>query len=154
MINAGLVILGFDGQQMFDSDVGMWVGIKVRVNYPLDQNANDNPISEGDLIIEQNGEAWKVEQAELEDQFAGTFRVALSSVLGETTEERMPSLAETILGAVTTPKNGFVATHWDSGMVSQEASRMAAILTMELYEPPTPGQELPDDVWAGEVDLT
>lgn len=154
MINAGLAIRGFDGQQMFDAEVGMWVGIGIRVIYPTDQNATDNPVAEGDILLEQAGKAWRVEQAELEDAGQGLFRVALTAMPGETTEEDLPSLGDTNRGAITTPRNGFIAAHWDGSIVSQESSRLAQILTMQTIELPEPSAELPDDVWTGTVQLT
>lgn len=154
MVNAGLVIRGFDGQQRFDSDVNMWVGIGIKVNYPSGQNATDNPVAEGDVMIEQNGDAWKIEQAETEDVDQNYFRVAVSSMTGETTGDKSPSLTSTSRGAITTPRKGFIAAYWDPGLVSQEASRMAQILTMENLEIPEPQDELPDEVWSGTVELT
>lgn len=153
MVNAGIAIRGFDGQQTFDYDVGMWVGIGVKVNYPLEQNVTDNPISVGDVLLEQNGQAWKVEQVELEDAGQGFFRLALTSMTGETTEEQTPTFGDTLRGGITTPRNGFIAPYWDSMLVSEASSRLAQVLTMQTFELPEAGDELPEDVWSGTVDL-
>lgn len=147
MINAGLAVRNFDGLQQFDAEQGLWKGIGVTVNYPDDQNATDNGIAIGDVMIEGTGRVWVVTKSEVEDLAKRTFRLELKLRSRETTADDEPNLGREKTGGITTPVRGYLAVHWDSQLVSGDVSRVAAYengLHLDEFIPP--------DLWNGVVD--
>jgi hypothetical protein len=161
MINAGVKIASFNGKQSFNSETQLWEGIEVSVNYPGKQTPVDNPIQIGDLLIEPGGNIWQVEAATVLDDVAGVFELSLSMLEEETTDAVSPGLGTVNRGGIVTPKQGYVAPHWDSTIVDANVSRIASMITMENYDKLFGGGDGSDagdgstdtgPVWLGVVD--
>jgi hypothetical protein len=148
MINAGIEIGGFDGNQQWVEADGVWAGITVTVNYPNDQVVSKNPITVGDVLIEPSGNVWDVVAASVVDAASRTFRLNLRLRNGEPTEDIGPGMGMVKRAGIVTPKKGFVAPHWDTTLVSSEVSRIASMVTMDNAETDVSGS-----AWAGVVDL-
>jgi hypothetical protein len=131
MINAGIAVLPFDGQQSFNTTTQRWVGIRVQVNYPSNQNITNNPIAVGDVVIEPNGNVWGVAARTLVSTATREYRLELSLINGTPSEEIGPDMGQVSRGAIVTPRQGFYAPHWDATLVAGEVSRIAAMLTAE-----------------------
>lgn len=153
MINAGIEVLGFDGQQVFVSSSGLWEGIAVVVHYPEGQAPSTHPIEPGDIFIEPDGKAWRVTATALESDALSKFRITLDMLTGTASNAVSPSLGNTTRGAITTPKNGFVSPYWSTTLVAGECSRIAMILTRDGLSIPDESEPLPDDVWSGSIAL-
>lgn len=80
MINAGATILGYDGQQNFEPETKQWSSILLQVFYPEDQNFTNNPVSSGDVLIEPNGNSWRVKLVNVVSNISNKFRVHLEQL--------------------------------------------------------------------------
>lgn len=125
MVNAGIEILGFDGNQSYDAANSQWVGIKVRVNYPQGQDSTNNPIALGDSVIEPSGKIWTVNSVLSLDPALRTFELALQLANDTPSPDISPDLGLVTRGAVVTPVNGYIVPHWNATLVSVEAGRIA-----------------------------
>ena len=132
MINAGIAILPFDGQQSYQVATQHWVGIRVQVNYPSSQNITNNPIAVGDVVIEPNGNVWSVAARTLVSSAAREYRLELALISATPSDEIGPDMGQVSRGAIVTPKHGFYAPHWDATLVAGEISRIAAMLTADV----------------------
>ena len=158
MINAGVQIASFNGKQSFNSETQLWEGVEVTVNYPGKQNPTDNPVQVGDLLIEPGGNVWQVETVTTLDEATGKFELALSMLEEETTDAVSPGLGSVNKGGIVTPKQGYVAPHWDSTVVDANVARIASMITMDNYDKMFGGGDTGDGsttsgpVWLGVVD--
>lgn len=148
MINAGLAIAGFDGNQRWVEADGIWAGITVTVNYPSNQAVSKNPVTEGDVMIEPSGNVWDVVAVEVVDAASRKFRLDLRLRSDEPSEDIGPGMGMVTRAGIVTPKNGYVAPHWDTTLVSSEVGRIASMVTMDNAETDVSGSP-----WAGVVDL-
>lgn len=147
MINAGIEIGPFDGQQMFDAEQGIWKGIGVVVNYPDEQSFQDNPIDVDDIMIEPNGRVWVVVSVVVEDSAKQKFRLGIKLRHGVTTGEHTPSMGEVGRGAILTPRRNYIAPHWNVLLVEDVIGRIASMENMDNLD-----SIIPADLWSGVVD--
>lgn len=154
MINAGADVLGFTGTQRFNPDTALWEGIVVEIRYSSADIFTAPPPSVGDVLIEPTGNAWGV--ANVDQNEEGQWVLDLDAFVGETTAEVVPGFGESSSCAITTPRKGFIAPHFDASLVDPACGRIAQMLTMQTIEFPTGdgSSELPDDVWSGDVELS
>lgn len=148
MINAGISIAGFSGFQRWDENDKQWKDIAVTVNYPADQNATDNPIEVGDVMVEPNGNVWEIYAANQDSSRPNNFTIDIELVSDTPSEGTTPSLGDVSRGGIITPANGVLLSHWDAMLVSGEVSRICQYFTMKnavgLWHGDVPGVSLSD----------
>lgn len=131
MINAGVTLLPFNGQQAFDEESGHWTNILVNIFYPAGQTVAANLPAAGDYLIEATGRYWEVVTATAAD---GTqFRLELLCLSHEVSEEVMPEFGTSRVGIVT-PGESSVVPYWNATFVSTEIHRIAALISAELQQ--------------------
>lgn len=143
MINAGVELTPWDGNQHYDPDTQMWKGITSKINYPSGQSFANNPVEVGDVLIEPNGQVWDVRGVTTVSASNQTFRLDLYLTSDDPIEDFTPGFGQVRRGGVITPVNGFIAPYWDTNYVDAPVGRIAAMLTMNNMH----------SLWNGDVDL-
>lgn len=143
MVNAGVELMPFDGNQHYDYSGECWKGITAKINFPPGQNYNDNLPSAGDVLIEENGQVWHVLGVTGVSPSGNTVRFDIRLTSAEPIEDNLPGMGSTRRGGVITPNNGFIAPYWNTTYVDANVSRIAAMITMENM----------GALWNGDVDL-
>lgn len=133
-INAGIRLLSFDGTQMFDETTQTWKNISGTINYPPDQNINDNPPEPGAVLIEESGVVWRVVSVVIVDVEANTVTLELEAYEGETTAEQSPKYGTTSRAGIVTPVKGYIGPYWNATVVDTTVGRIAGMLNMENME--------------------
>jgi phage I-like protein len=120
MLNAGIILKGFNGSQVFNHP--NWDGIIVEVNYPSGQTAELNPIVAGNYIVDQNGSVWEVILSEANGRY-NQFVCSLSLRSNYPTVDIAPDLGNTSQGAVTELNENGLNPYWDETYVSTAVAR-------------------------------
>ena len=129
MINAGLTIHSFDGNQQYNSTSNTWDNIAITVNYPSGQNATDNPVSVGDYILEPIGNIWEV--TAVVQSTGNDFSLSLMIKNDTPSSSISPNLGLTNRGSVVSSINNVITPYWDRVLVSSEIAQIAAIYNTE-----------------------
>lgn len=149
MINAGIRIAPFNGQQQWDPGTESWKGVGVTVNYPNDQDPVNNPVSVGDYLIEETGKVWSVKGAVKGEDGTTNYTLELKLESEEPSSAIMPGLGTVVRGGIITPINNFMAPYWDTSVVSAEVGRVTAYRNMKyisgLWYGDVPGVRLEEE---------
>jgi len=142
-INAGINITSFDGFQHFDNESATWKGVTSVIVYPEGQSIDTDPPSEGTLVIEESGMAWRVVSVEIVEKASNLVRLELAAFSGTTTSTTSPKFGNTKRGGIVNAVNGFIGPYWNDLLVDPAVGRVANMLNMANMA----------DVWKGDVDL-
>lgn len=143
MINAGIEFGPFDGFQYYNDVTGEWQDITSIIHYPDSQNDSTDPVTAGCVIVEPNGQAWRVNQVSILDVNKSTYRLNLYSITSDPSSNVTPGLGQTTRGGIIQPINGQIAPWWDLSKVAGEVGRICAILNYQNM----------GDFWRNDVDL-
>lgn len=126
MINAGVKILPYDGNQSFNTTTLNWEGVAIKVNYPVGQSVSTNPLAIGDYIVEPNGNIWSVEAVSIISTTDRTYRVAVRGAEIQSAD-LSPDFGNVSRGGLVTPVNGLLYPHWNAVLIATEVGRIATL---------------------------
>lgn len=133
MLNAGIKILPFNGNQTWNAAEARFDGVDVEIRYPQGQDSTNNQPASGDYVFESSGKVWLVEGATVISGPANTFRLSLKAFeASERVDTNAPSYGMVQRGGIVTPQDGILAPFWDSVLVSVEVSRIAQLVNAKL----------------------
>ncbi len=128
MINSGISILPFDGNQVFNNTTLAWDGIKVTVKYKVGENSTANPIEVGDFVFSPSGNIWEVTAVVIAT--GNTFLTSLKHTKTPSADVA-PELGNVSRGAVVTPVNGVVTPHWNAVLIASEIGQIAQLFNAD-----------------------
>lgn len=132
MIDASLIIPTSQPDISWNDTTNEWNGFIIEVKYLDGQNVIENPVSPGDIIVDQSPYLWKVIQSEY--MTADRFKVTLKILNAAATQFVYPSTT-TMRGIISTPNQfGFIRPHWDETKVSDACYKLAMIYNFHMNE--------------------
>lgn len=132
MIDGGVIIPANQPDLSWNETTGEWNGIIIQINYFEGQNSIDNPVSDGDILVDQSPYVWKVTQSEYIN--GDKFRINIQLLNKSPSINIYPSNS-TMRGLISTPnKFGFIRPHWNGTKVSDVCYKLAMIYNFHMNE--------------------
>ena len=132
MINAGIKIPTAQPDIGWNNSSKEWENIIIEVVYIQPQTSTDNPVSSGDILIDQEPKVFKVTSA---THYVGNkFRINIKCISHEPTIQSNIKI-NTQRGLISTPNSqGHIAPYWDSTIVDVVPFRMAMIYNFNINQ--------------------
>ena len=130
MINAGVIIKPFNGNQQYNLTNQVWEGVAIEINYPANQDSATNPPTVGDYIVESDGEVWLIENVAVDSLANNEFTLTVKGHYDQSGNTSL-NFGNVVRGSILSPINGTLVPYWDATKVSTDISRIINIFNAE-----------------------